>query len=181
MAAEMSFTGKAWKFGDAISTDLMMPGSQVLARRLSEEEGAKYCFSANRPGWTDQVSPGDIIVAGKNFGCGSSRNGARVIQLNGIAAILAESTSRIFLRNAINVALPTLWCEGVGDAFQEGERGPGGPDHRAGQEHDQRGHAAGRAMARGQSAHADLAGRWAHTLHSADDGGPGNGPGKLGL
>ena len=121
MAAEMSFTGKAWKFGDAISTDLMMPGSQVLARRLSEEEGAKYCFSANRPGWTDQVSPGDIIVAGKNFGCGSSRNGARVIQLNGIAAILAESTSRIFLRNAINVALPTLWCEGVGDAFQEGD------------------------------------------------------------
>ena len=121
MAAEMTYSGKVWKFGDSISTDLMMPGSLVLARRLSEEEGAKYCFAANRPGWTDQVSQGDFIVAGRNFGCGSSRNGARAIQLNGVAAILAESTSRIFLRNAINVALPTLWCKGVSVAFDEGD------------------------------------------------------------
>ncbi len=122
MAAEMTYSGRVWKFGDSVSTDLMMPGSVVLARRLSEEEGAKFCFSANRPGWTDEVQDGDIIVAGRNFGCGSSRNGARAIQLNGIAAILAESTSRIFLRNAINVALPTLWCKGVSDAFEEGDR-----------------------------------------------------------
>lgn len=121
MAAEMTYSGRVWKFGDSISTDLMMPGSVVLARRLSEEEGAQYCFSANRPGWTDEVKPGDIIVAGRNFGCGSSRNGARMIQLNGIATILAESTSRIFLRNAINVALPTLWCKGVSETFEEGD------------------------------------------------------------
>ena len=121
MAAEMTYSGSVWKFGDSISTDLMMPGSMVLAGRLSDEEGAKYCFSANRPGWTDQVKAGDILVAGRNFGCGSSRNGARMIQLNGIAAILAESTSRIFLRNAINIALPTLWCKGVSEAFDEGD------------------------------------------------------------
>ena len=121
MADEMTYTGRVWKFEDNISTDLMMPGSEVLARRLNEEEGAKFCFSTNRPDWTDQVKPGDIIVAGRNFGCGSSRNGARMIQLNGISAILAESTSRIFLRNAINVALPTLWCKGVTEAFEEGD------------------------------------------------------------
>ena len=115
------FRGRVWKFGDNVSTDLMMPGSLVLARQLKEEEAAKYCFYANRPGWTEQVRPGDIIVAGRNFGCGSSRPGARMIQLNGITVVLAESTSRIFLRNAINYGLPTLWCKGVHAAFDEGD------------------------------------------------------------
>ena len=121
MSSKGTYTGRVWKFGDDVSTDLMMPGNTVLAQKLSDEQGAKYCFSINRPGWTDQTKPGDIIVAGRNFGCGSSRNGARMIQLNGIGAILAETTSRIFLRNAINIALPTLWCEGVDAAFDEGD------------------------------------------------------------
>ena len=121
MATEMTYSGRVWKFEDNVSTDLMMPGSLVLAQRLSDEDGAKFCFSTNRPGWTEQVQSGDILVAGRNFGCGSSRNGARMIQLNGVAAILAESTSRIFLRSAINIALPTLWCKGVSEAFDEGD------------------------------------------------------------
>ena len=121
MAFQVEYTGKVWKFGNSISTDLMMPGSIVLAKKLSEEEGAQYCFSANRPGWTEEAKPGDILVAGTNFGCGSSRNGARMIQLNGISAILAESTSRIFLRNSINIAMPALWCKGVHAAFDEGD------------------------------------------------------------
>ncbi|MBI4234025.1 MAG: 3-isopropylmalate dehydratase [Chloroflexi bacterium] len=115
------FKGRVWKFGDMVSTDLMMPGSLVLARQLSEEEAAKYCFYANRPEFAKEVKPGDIVVAGKNFGCGSSRPGARMIQLNGVSAVLADSTSRIFLRNAINYALPTLWCKGVSAAFDDGD------------------------------------------------------------
>ena len=67
------------------------------------------------------MQDGDILIAGVNFGCGSSRNGAEAIQKNGIAAIIAESTSRIFFRNAVNSALPTLWCKGIVDAFDEGD------------------------------------------------------------
>ena len=115
------FTGRVWKFGDNVATDLMMPGHIVLARKLSDEDAAPYCFSSNRPGWVDEVQPGDIIVAGRNFGCGSSRNGARMLQLNGIAAVVAESTSRIFMRSSVNIGMPTLWCAGVSDAFEEGD------------------------------------------------------------
>ena len=118
---QTSLKGKVWRFGDDISTNLMMPSSLVLPRRLSEEEAATYCFSVNRPGWTGKLKPGEIIVAGRNFGCGSSRNGARMIQLNGIACILAETVSHVFLRNAINIGLPTLWCKGVHTAFDEGD------------------------------------------------------------
>jgi len=115
------FKGKVWKFGDNISTDLMMPGHIVLARKLSDEDAAPHCFSSNRPGWVDEVQPGDIIVAGRNFGCGSSRNGARMLQLNGVSVVLAESTSRIFLRSSVNVGMPALWCQGVFEGFDEGD------------------------------------------------------------
>jgi len=121
MQTHITYKGRIWKFGDAISTDLMMPGHLVLARRLKDEEAAKYCFSTNRPGWSEQVKPGDIIVAGRNFGCGSSRNGAKMLQLNGIGVVLAESVARIFMRNSVNIGLPTLWCKGVHAAFDEGD------------------------------------------------------------
>ena len=85
-----------------------MPGHIVLAGKLSDEDAAPYCFMSNRPEWVKQVKPGDIIVAGRNFGCGSSRNGAKMLQLNGVAVVLAESTSRIFMRNSVNVGMPTL-------------------------------------------------------------------------
>src|ERR1700749_1895641 len=88
---------RVWKFGDNISTDLLVPGPSVLARSrsLSPEEAARYCMSANRPGWAPAVEPGDVIVAGRNFGCGSSRNGAAPLKTLGIAAVLAESVARI--------------------------------------------------------------------------------------
>lgn len=121
MADDLIYKGKVWKFGNSISTDLMMPGAQVLAGGGMGKEPHLWCFNANRPGWTDEVQDGDILIAGTNFGCGSSRNGAQAIQKNGVAAIIAESTSRIFFRNAVNSALPTLWCKGVLDAFDEGD------------------------------------------------------------
>ncbi len=115
--------GRVWRFGDNISTDLLVPGASVLARSgsLSAQEAARYCMAANRPDWAAAVVPGDVIVAGRNFGCGSSRNGAAPLKTLGIAAVLAESVARIHLRNSINTGLITLICPGISTAVEEGE------------------------------------------------------------
>ena len=116
------FEGRVWFFGDNISSDLMMPGAAVLARPgISEQEAAKFCMEANRPGWAMQVQPGDILVAGKNFGCGSSRSAPRVLRSLGIAAVVAESLARLFFRNAVNAGLPILSCPDVRQMFTEGD------------------------------------------------------------
>ena len=112
------YTGRVWKFGDEINTDLMVPSTSMT---LPEKEMPKYCFSTNRPGWAKLVEKGDIIVAGKNFGIGSSRPGAKVIKDLGISCLLAESINGLFLRNSINFGLPALACPGISAAFQEGE------------------------------------------------------------
>ncbi|MFQ6030673.1 MAG: 3-isopropylmalate dehydratase [Dehalococcoidia bacterium] len=114
------FQGKVWRFGDNISTDLMMPGL-VYSKMASDQEIARYCMAANRPGWADQVRPGDIVVARRNFGCGSSRPAPRMLKTLGISVVVAESMSRLFFRNAVNVGFPVLICPGVYDAFEEGE------------------------------------------------------------
>jgi len=116
-------TGRVWKFGDHISTDFMMPGHRVLANPdLTVEEAAKFCMEANRPGWAEQeVEPGDILVAGINFGCGSSRNGSQSLNALKIAVVLAESVSRIHLRNAVNTGLPTLVAPGISYFVEEGQ------------------------------------------------------------
>ena len=120
---ETVLSGKVWKFGDKVSTDLMVPGSKVLAKPgISPEEAASWCMSANRPGWAAEVSEGDILVGGINFGCGSSRNGSQPLKTLGISCVLAESVARIHLRNAINTGLPTLVCPGISDFVDEGER-----------------------------------------------------------
>jgi 3-isopropylmalate/(R)-2-methylmalate dehydratase small subunit len=120
---EAVFAGKVWKFGDKVSTDLMVPGSAVLARPgITPEEAASYCMRANRPEWSSQVSPGDILVAGVNFGCGSSRNASAPLKVLGVSVVLAESVSRIHLRNAINSGLPTLVCPGISGFVDEGEQ-----------------------------------------------------------
>lgn len=122
MAIKMVRKGRTWKFGDNISTDLLMPGSKVLANPdLTEAEAAKFCMSANRPGWSSEVKPGDILIAGSNFGCGSSRNGSAPLKVLGIGAVLAESCSRIHLRNAVNSGLPTLVAPGIMDFIEEGQ------------------------------------------------------------
>jgi len=110
--------GKVWKFGDKISTDLMMPGFS-RGRGL---ERAKFCMYSNRPGWSDHVQKGDIVVGGRNFGCGSSRPAAVNLQLLGVSVVMAESIGRIFFRNAINTGLPVVIAPGITGIVEEGEK-----------------------------------------------------------
>jgi len=109
--------GRVWKFGDNINTDLMFPGPLLLA---TEEEQRRAVFSANRPGWVDQVRPGDVIVGGLNYGMGSSRPAARSLRNCGVAVLIAESINGLFFRNAVNFGLVALECPGVHAAFEEG-------------------------------------------------------------
>ena len=118
----MIYTGKVWKFGNNISTDLMMPGAAVLAKPgIEDTEAAKFCMVANRPGWAKQVQPGDIIVAGSNFGCGSSRPAPRLLRALGISVVVANSVARLFFRNSIHLGFPILICPNVNETFEEGD------------------------------------------------------------
>jgi 3-isopropylmalate/(R)-2-methylmalate dehydratase small subunit len=111
-------TGRVWKFGDDINTDLMLPGPLLMA---SEEEQRRAVFSANRPGWVDDVRPGDIIIGGRNFGTGSSRPAARSLRNLGLGALLAESINGLFFRNAVSFGFLALECPGIHAAFDEGQ------------------------------------------------------------
>jgi 3-isopropylmalate/(R)-2-methylmalate dehydratase small subunit len=110
--------GRVWKFGDDINTDLMLPGPLLTA---SEAEQARGVFSANRPGWIDRITAGDIIVGGRNFGTGSSRPAARSLRNIGIGALLAESINGLFFRNAVSFGFLALECPGAHAAFGEGQ------------------------------------------------------------
>lgn len=114
----MRVEGRVWVFGDNINTDLMWPNT---AFRATDEERRQLVFSANRPGWVDEVRPGDIIVGGANFGTGSSRPAARLLHDLGIAALVAESINGLFFRNAINYGLPAMECPGVRGLVREGD------------------------------------------------------------
>ena len=104
---DMKIEGKVWKFGDHVDTDVIIP-----ARYLNVSDAdvlARHCFADTDPGFADRVSPGDIIVAGRNFGCGSSREHAPLaIKHAGIGCVIAESFARIFYRNAFNIGLPII-------------------------------------------------------------------------
>ncbi len=103
--------GKVFKFGDNISTDLIVPG-RLLHLRSNLPELAKHALEDADPTFVKRVGKGDFIVAGKNFGLGSSREIAPlVIKMSGVSAILTKSVARIFFRNAINVGLPVLICD----------------------------------------------------------------------
>lgn len=110
--------GRVWVFGNDINTDLVIPNFAV---HLASNEQPKHCFNANRPGWVDQVMPGDILIAGTNFGVGSARPIGDVFQQLGVSLILAESFNGLGLRNCINVGIPCLPCKDVTSFFQEGE------------------------------------------------------------
>ncbi len=114
----MRVTGRIWKFGDNINTDLIQP---IVAILKPVEEQPRYAFSANRPGWADQVQKGDIIVGGRNFGAGSGRPAARVLLQLGIAGIIAESMPGLFFRNCVNYGMPAIECPGVHAAVEEGD------------------------------------------------------------
>ncbi len=103
--------GRAFKFGDSISTDHIVPG-RLAHLRSNLPELAKHVLEDADPTFVSRVKPGDFIVAGRNFGLGSSREHAPlVIKLAGVSAILARSVARIFFRNAINLGLPVLVCD----------------------------------------------------------------------
>ncbi|MHA1266959.1 MAG: 3-isopropylmalate dehydratase small subunit [Candidatus Helarchaeota archaeon] len=112
--------GKVWKFGDNIDTDVIIPGRYLVIR--NPEEMASHTFEPIRPNFATSVSKGDIIIGGKNFGSGSSREEAPfVLKTLGIAAIIAESYARIFYRNAINLGMPLLELKHASNFFQEGD------------------------------------------------------------
>jgi len=103
--------GKVFKFGDNISTDHIIPG-RYAHLRSNLPELAKHVMEDADPTFVSRVKPGDFIVAGSNFGLGSSREHAPlVIKMAGVSAILAKSAARIFFRNAINLGLPVLICD----------------------------------------------------------------------
>jgi 3-isopropylmalate/(R)-2-methylmalate dehydratase small subunit len=103
-------TGRAFKFGDGISTDHIIPGKYAYLRS-NLPELAKHVMEDADPMFASRVKPGDFIVGGNNFGLGSSREHAPlVIKMAGVKAILAKSVARIFFRNAINLGLPVLIC-----------------------------------------------------------------------
>jgi len=107
----MVLKGKAWKFGDSISTDLICPG-RYFHLRSNLPELAKHVLEDADPQFASSMSKDDFVVAGNNFGLGSSREHApTIIKLAGVSAVLAKSFARIFYRNAINVGLPLVECD----------------------------------------------------------------------
>jgi len=112
--------GKVWRFGDDVNTDEIIP-----ARYLNTSDPAElaaHCMEDADPNFVKAMKPGDFIVAGSNFGCGSSREHAPVaIKAAGVAAVVAGSFARIFFRNAVNVGLPILECKGAAEVASGAE------------------------------------------------------------
>lgn len=104
------FKGKAWRFGDHVDTDQIIPADRLISE--NNDHLGDFLFERVRPDMTKNVKKGDIIVAGKNFGCGSSREHApRSIKQAGIDCVIAESFARIFYRNSINIGLVLVECK----------------------------------------------------------------------
>ena len=116
----MRFRGRVWKFGDHVNTDLIIP-----ARYINSSDPAflaVHCMEDADPGFAGKVRPGDIIVAGENFGCGSSREHAPIaLRAAGIACVVAGSFARIFYRNAFNMGLPIFESKALFDRVTDGQ------------------------------------------------------------
>ena len=106
---EAGITGRAWKFGDNIDTYAIIPGKYLVLN--SSQDLAKHAFENVRPNFAHQVTKGDIVVAGENFGCGSSREHAPLALKDNVSIVIARSFARIFFRNAINIGLPVVECD----------------------------------------------------------------------
>lgn len=118
MSALIEIQGRAWKFGKNIDTDAIIPARRC--NTTDPQELALYCMEDADPEFVNKMSPGDLIVAGTNFGCGSSREVAPLaIKAAGVSAVIAASFARIFFRNAINIGLPILESEQAADAIEE--------------------------------------------------------------
>lgn len=115
----MKFKGTAWKFGADVDTDAIIPARYL--NTSDPKELAKHCMEDADPQFVHKMKPGDIIVADKNFGCGSSREHAPIaIKAAGISCVIAKSFARIFYRNSFNMGLPILECPEAVDAIAEG-------------------------------------------------------------
>lgn len=117
---QSKFAGKAWVFGDSIDTDMITPGKYLAL--LEAKQLAEHVLEGADPDFPKKVSPGDILVAGDNFGCGSSREHAPIaIKAAGIPLVVAESFARIFYRNAINIGLPVIEARGIKGQVRTGD------------------------------------------------------------
>jgi len=122
MSEEFVFKGRAWVVGDDIDTDMIYHGSYLPL--TDPREMAKHAleYVPGMEDFTSKVQPGDILVAGRNFGCGSSREHAVItLQYNNVGAIVAESFSRIFYRNAVNLGLPIMEAPGIMREVETGD------------------------------------------------------------
>lgn len=111
-------SGRVWLFGDRMNTDEMYPAS---AMSLPIDRAARQMFASSRPGWTDLVRPGDIVVGGTGFGIGSSRPVALLLSALGVACVVADGFNSLFERNCINYGLPVLAVPGVSRLLHEGD------------------------------------------------------------
>lgn len=115
-----TFTGKVWVLGDDIDTDIIIPTEYLALKTIDDMK--RYGFSPLRPGLAEQIEEGDILVAGKNFGCGSSREQApEIIKALGIRCVIAKSYARIFFRNSINNGLFLMEQPELPDVIREGD------------------------------------------------------------
>lgn len=115
------YTGKVFKYGDNIDTDVITPAQYLNTTDVMKF--SKYCLAGIDPSFTSRVNEGDIIVAGQNFGCGSSREHAPLaIKTCGVSCVIAASFARIFYRNSINIGLPILESPEAVENIQEGDK-----------------------------------------------------------
>ena len=117
----MIFSGKAIKYGDNVDTDVIIPARYL--NTIDKKELASHCMEDIDPDFKSKVEEGDIMVAGSNFGCGSSREHAPIaIKASGISLVIAKSFARIFYRNSINIGLAILECPEAPDRIFEGDK-----------------------------------------------------------
>jgi 3-isopropylmalate/(R)-2-methylmalate dehydratase small subunit len=113
--------GRIWMLGDNVNTDVIIPGRYNVT--TDRAQLARYCLCEVLPEFSQQVQPGDVVMAGHNFGCGSSREHApAALQACGIQVVIARSFARIFYRNAVNIGLPVLICEDAVAASASGQQ-----------------------------------------------------------
>ena len=115
-------SGRVWKYGENVNTDVIFPGKYTYSV-LDPEEMAGHALEDLDPDFAGSVQPGDVVVAGKNFGCGSSREqAATCLKFAGVQAVIAKSFARIFFRNAINQGLPVIQCPEAVDGISDNEK-----------------------------------------------------------
>lgn len=117
----MKVSGPAIKFGNNVDTDVILPGKYLIL--TSPMDLAKHALESLDPEFPEKAKKGVIVVGGKNFGCGSSREQAPLaLKYSGVKCVIAESFARIFFRNAINIGLPVVECAGVSSTVDDGDK-----------------------------------------------------------